>query len=158
MSKSILHNLCSIPWPKRRRANELKQFQWIWHEESKHSSKMEIPTKARTGENKQVAAANANPRVGRRSYKLVLITVILLRNVQNISTLFFQIHEPPTDSTPPFDPLNWAYTNCFSLLTAPCLCYACSRSCSFSPVQWSNCYAYNLTVFLLQLWMRRTSN
>lgn len=37
--------------------------------------------------------------------------------------MFFQIHKPPADSTPPFDPLDWAHTNCLSLLTAPCLCY-----------------------------------
>ncbi len=76
---------------------------------------MEVPTKAQIG--KQTSGGcSIKPPLERSRSKLAHITAILLSNVHQLKCSSLKYMSlPPTFSPPPFDPLNWAYTNHFTV-------------------------------------------
>lgn len=78
---------------------------------------MEAPTKAQIG--KQTSGGcSIKPPLEKSSSKLAHITAILLSNVPQLKCSSLKHMSRSPTSTPPFDPLNWAHANHFSLLTA----------------------------------------
>lgn len=75
---------------------------------------MEAPTKAQIKTQTSAGYSIKSP-LERSSSELVHITAILLGNVHQLKCSSLKHMTARLLSTPPFDPLNWAYTNHFTV-------------------------------------------